>query len=232
MRITMTLSVILPCYNEEANIAASVKDVASWMKNTAVDGQIIVVDDGSKDHSVSILEELTKTIPHLHIVRHTKNGGYGIAVRSGCDAATTDWIAFMDSDGQFQAKDLDLLLAYTNDYDFITGRRAHRADSFMRNMFGKVLGGMNVLVLGLWVRDVNCGMKLFRRDIWKTIRPTRGVEKLFNTEMFLRLKRNKIPWMTVNVPHYPRLLGTPTGGSVRVILRMFKELFDLRFIKD
>jgi glycosyltransferase involved in cell wall biosynthesis len=114
MRITMTLSVILPCYNEEANIAASVKDVASWMKNTAVDGQIIVVDDGSKDHSVSILEELTKTIPHLHIVRHTKNGGYGIAVRSGCDAATTDWIAFMDSDGQFQAKDLDLLLAYTN----------------------------------------------------------------------------------------------------------------------
>jgi dolichol-phosphate mannosyltransferase len=160
MRITMTLSVILPCYNEEANIAASVKDVASWMKNTAVDGQIIVVDDGSKDHSVSILEELTKTIPHLHIVRHTKNGGYGIAVRSGCDAATTDWIAFMDSDGQFQAKDLDLLLAYTNDYDFITGRRAHRADSFMRNMFGKVLGGMNVLVLGLWVRDVNCGMKL------------------------------------------------------------------------
>jgi hypothetical protein len=84
----------------------------------------------------------------------------------------------------------------------------------------------------MWVRDVNCGMKLFRRDIWKTIRPTRGVEKLFNTEMFLRLKRNKIPWMTVNVPHYPRLLGTPTGGSVRVILRMFKELFDLRFIKD
>ena len=95
-------------------------------------------------------------------------------------------------------------------------------------MFGKVLGAMNILVLGLWVRDVNCGLKLFRRDIWKDIRPTRGVEKLFNTEMFLRLKQKKIPWHQVNVPHYPRRAGTPTGGSVRVIVRMFKELWDLR----
>lgn len=224
----MNLSIILPCYNEELNIAAAVDDVRLWMLAEKIDGEIIVVDDGSKDRSLSILEHLKKKVPMLKIVHHAKNGGYGIAVRSGCDAATTDWIAFMDSDGQFKAKDFDLLLPFMNDYAFITGRRAHRADSFVRNMFGKVLGGMNVLVLGLWVRDVNCGMKMFRKDIWPTIRPTRGVEKLFNTEMFLRLKQHKISWKTVNVPHYPRLLGTPTGGSVRVIFRMFKELWDLR----
>lgn len=199
------------------------------MKTEKISGDIIVVDDGSKDTSFSILQDLQKKVPNLKIVQHKKNGGYGIAVRSGCDSATTDWIAFMDSDGQFKAKDFNLLLPYTKDFSFVTGRRAHRADSFVRNMFGKVLGGMNVLVLGLWVRDVNCGMKMFTRDVWPTIRPTRGVEKLFNTEMFLRLKRNKIPWKTVNVPHYPRLLGTPTGGSIRVIFRMFKELWDLRF---
>lgn len=225
----MTLSIILPCYNEEANIAATVDDVQSWLRESALQGEIIIVDDGSKDGSPAILKQLEAAAQNIRIVRHEKNGGYGIAVRSGCDSATTEWIAFMDSDGQFEAKDFNLLLAYTDSYSFITGRRAKRADSFVRNMFGKVLGGMNVLVLGLWVRDVNCGMKLFKRDIWPTIRPTRGVEKLFNTEMFLRLKRNKIPWKTVNVPHYPRRAGTPTGGSVRVILRMFRELWDLRF---
>ena len=162
------------------------------------------------------------------MVRHEKNGGYGVAVRSGCDRATTEWIAFMDSDGQFHIKDVEHLLKHVDHFPFVTGRRAHRADSFVRNMFGKVLGAMNILVLGLWVRDVNCGLKLFRRDIWKDIRPTRGVEKLFNTEMFLRLKQKKIPWHQVNVPHYPRRAGTPTGGSVRVIVRMFKELWDLR----
>lgn len=225
----MTLSIILPCYNEEANIAAAVADVHGWMTRAGIEGDIIVVDDGSKDASAPIIEHLKASIKNLRLVRHRKNQGYGIAVRSGCDAATTEWIAFMDSDGQFHAEDFSLLLAHTADYAFITGRRAKRADSFVRNMFGKVLGAMNVFVLGLWVRDVNCGMKLFRRDIWPTIRPTRGVEKLFNTEMFLRLKQNKIPWKTVNVPHYPRTAGMPTGGSVRVILRMFKELWDLRF---
>ncbi len=225
----MTLSIVLPCYNEEANIAAAVHDVHTWMTAEKIEGDIIVVDDGSKDVSLSILENLQKSLSNLRVVRHAKNGGYGIAVRSGCDAATTEWIAFMDSDGQFKAKDFNLLLPYTKDFSFVTGRRARRADSFVRNMFGKVLGGMNLIVLGLWVRDVNCGMKMFSKDIWPTIRPTRGVEKLFNTEMFLRLKRNNIPWKTVNVPHYPRLLGTPTGGSIRVIFRMFKELWDLRF---
>lgn len=224
----MTISVILPCFNEEQNIALSVRDVESWMKKEKIQGEIIVVNDGSKDRSLEVLKKLENVISHLRIVDLKKNGGYGIAVRAGCDAATTDIISFMDSDLQFHAEDLSKLLKHIDRYKFVTGRRAHRADSFVRNMFGKVLGAMNVIVLGLWVRDVNCGMKMFHRDIWKTIRPVHGVEKLFNTEMFLRMKRNNIKWYTINIPHYPRLAGNPTGGSVRVIIRMFKELWDLR----
>src|SRR3989344_954846 len=196
----MTLSIVLPCFNEEANIEAVVREVAAWFAALHLAGDIIVVDDGSKDNSPAILERLKKEIPNLQVVRHEKNGGYGVAVRSGCDAATTEWIAFMDSDGQFHIKDVEHLLKHADRFPFVTGRRAHRADSFVRNMFGKVLGAMNILVLGLLVRDVNYGLQLFRRDIWKDIRPTRGVEKLFNTEMFLRLKQKKIPWHQVNVP--------------------------------
>lgn len=227
----MNISIILPCYNEEANIEASVRDVAQWMSDRKHDGEIIVVDDGSKDGSPAILERLKSECKNLRVVRHTTNGGYGVAVRSGLDAATTEWIGFMDSDGQFLAKDFDTLTESVAGYSFVTGRRAHRADGFVRNTFGKILGAMNVVILGLWVRDVNCGMKIFKREIWPVIRPERGVEKLFNTEIFLRLKRNKIPWLTVNVHHYPRRAGTPTGGSIRVILRMFKELWDLRTMK-
>lgn len=227
----MNISIVMPCYNEEANIESSVRDVARWMKDRGHDGGIIVVDDGSKDSSPAMLEKLSREFNNLKVVRHEKNGGYGIAVRSGLDAVTSEWMGFIDSDGQFKAADFDLLTAHAESYSFITGRRAHRADSALRNAFGKILGGMNVIVLGLWVRDVNCGLKIFRRDIWPDIRPTKGVEKLFNTEIFLRLKRKKIPWLTVNVPHYPRTAGTPTGGSIRVILRMFKELWDLRTAK-
>jgi glycosyltransferase involved in cell wall biosynthesis len=224
----MNISVVLPCYNERENIGPAIADVAAWMMTRQIDGTIIIVDDGSKDGSAEILAGYAKKNPNITIITHEKNRGYGLAVRSGCDAAVTEWIAFMDSDGQFRAADLDLLLARTADFPFVTGRRRHRADGFVRNTFGKILGCMNLVILGLWVRDVNCGMKLFRRDIWPQIRPTKGVEKLFNTEMFLRLKRKRIPWTQVDVPHYPRMHGNPTGGSVRVILRMFKELWDLR----
>ena len=228
-----SLSLILPCYNEEENAAATVREVAEWFGKEGPSlglrgGEIIAVDDGSRDRTGAILDSLKAEVPQLKVIHRGKNGGYGIAVRAGCDAATSEWIAFMDSDGQFHVQDLRLLLAHAGAYPFVTGRRAHRADKLVRNMFGKVLGAMNVLVLGLWVRDVNCGMKAFRRDIWPQIRPVHGVEKLFNTEMFLNLKRKRIPWFQVNVPHYPRRAGKQTGGSVRVIFRMFKELWDLR----
>lgn len=227
----MTLSVVLPCFNEEKNIVASVRDVRDWMAARTLAGEIIVVDDGSGDGSRDVLQRLAKECPTLRIIHHAKNLGYGLAVRAGCDSARTDVIAFMDSDGQFRARDFDLLLPHLEQFPFVTGRRRRRADSFVRNTFGKILGAMNVLVLGLWVRDVNCGMKMFRRDIWREIRPTHGVEKLFNTEMFLRLKRKGIAWCQVDVPHYPRLHGHSTGGSMRVILRMFRELWGLRMSK-
>ena len=224
----MMLSVVLPCYNEEKNIEHAVRDVQSWMREDGIEGEIIVVNDGSYDGSRQVLERLRRECPSLKVIHREKNGGYGIAVRDGCDKAAQEWIAFMDSDGQFHAKDLALLALHTKDYPFVTGRRLKRADPFLRNVFGKLLALMNWVVLGLWVRDINCGMKIFRRSVWPSIRPVHGVEKLFNTEIFLRLKRQHIPWLQVNVPHYPRRAGTPTGGSARVILRMFRELSDLR----
>jgi glycosyltransferase involved in cell wall biosynthesis len=224
----MTLSVVLPCYNEEKNIEAAVRDVSGWMHRTGKTGEIIVVNDGSKDGSAHVLQRLSGEIPHVRVITHEKNQGYGWAIRSGCDAAVCDVIVFMDSDGQFHAEDIDRLLPFLQENDFVSGRRRKRADSFVRNAYGKVLGLCVMLLYGLWVRDLNCGLKLFKRSIWPRIRPVHGVEKLFNTEVFLCLKRENIPWHMVDVPHYPRLAGKPTGGSLHVILRMFQEMWQLK----
>ncbi len=221
-------SLVLPSFNEEANIERSARAVDAWYATCGLDGEIIVVDDGSKDGSPAILERLAKELPRLTVVRHEVNQGYGLAIRTGIDATKEDAVGFMDSDGQFHAEDLSLLLSHLDGYRFVTGRRRKRADSPVRNVFGKILGLMNWAVLGLWVRDVNCGMKVFHRDLWPIIRPTHGVEKLFNTELFLRLKENGIPWLTVDVPHYPRIAGNPTGAKLYVIVRMFQELWGLR----
>lgn len=222
------LSVVHPCFNEQENIAQTVQETLAWFDKQNIDGEVVVTDDGSRDASPTILADLAKQDSRVHVVTHETNQGYGRAVRSGCDSARKEHIAFVDSDGQFHIEDLSLLLPFLNEYGFVTGRRRNRADPFVRNMFGKVLGILIVLVFRVWLRDVNCGMKVFRRSIWDEIRPLYGTEKFFNTELFLRLKRGNHKWKQVDVPHYPRRAGTPTGGSIRVIGGMLKELLMLK----
>ncbi len=224
----MHLSVVHPCYNEEENIERTVHATLQWLDTEGHDGEVVVVDDGSTDKSAEILRQLSNEDNRVKVVTHESNQGYGISVRSGCDAASQEYIAFMDSDGQFKIEDLSLLLPHLEQFDFVPGRRRRRADPFIRNVFGKILGVLIFCVFGLWIRDVNCGLKVFKKSLWPTMRPLYGTEKFFNTELYLRLKRAGVQWQQVDVPHYPRTAGSPTGGSGRVIVHMIKELFDLR----
>jgi glycosyltransferase involved in cell wall biosynthesis len=224
----MRLSLILPCYNEVGNITAVVADCVAWFASRLIDGDVIVVNDGSRDGTAGVLRSLSNRYPQLSIITHRENRGYGAAVRSGCDAATGAYIAFMDSDGQFRAEDFDQLLVHLDRYVFVTGRRRRRADPFMRKVNAKLFGFLTWAVLGIWVRDINCAMKVWRRDLWPQIRPRLATGALFNAELFLRLKRSGIVWKQVDVDHYPRRFGLQTGAKSGVILRMFREMWQLR----
>lgn len=217
----MTLSLVLPCYNEEENIEATVRDAFRLFGE--IEGEVIVVDDGSQDSTREILQ----TLP-VRIIGHARNLGYGAAVRSGCDNARGDLIVFMDSDGQFHARDILRLLRYVEEFPFVAGERIDRADPFMRSWNARIYEYLVRLVLGVDVYDINCGMKVFRREIWPIIRPRHSTGALFNAEMFLRLEKGGIPWAKIPVPHYPRMAGQSTGANVDVIWKMLKELWGLR----
>lgn len=221
----LSLSLVLPCYNEEANLEQTIRSAQLWLSEASIDGEIIVTDDGSVDGSLAVLRDLQPEMPNLRVVHHERNLGYGSAVRSGCDQATKKWIAFMDSDGQFQARDIARLVALTARADYVTGFRERRADSFQRRLYSQLYSMLIRTLLGVHPIDLNCGMKLFRRSIWSTIRPVFATGALINGEMFFALKNAGIPWEETPVPHYPRRAGTPTGANLRVILRTFKELW-------
>ena len=223
----MQLSIALPCFNEEANLPATIADVDAWMGKRSIRGDIIAVNDGSRDGTGEVLEVLQKTYPRLRVVTHPENQGYGAAVRSGCDAATTEWVAFMDSDGQFHAEDFDKLLPSCGAFSLVVGRRRKRADSLLRKVNAKCFGFLTWLVFRVWVRDLNCAMKVFRRDLWQRIRPQHATGALFNAELFVRARQTGVRWKQVDVSHYPRTKGSQTGASPLVILKMFRELWTL-----
>ncbi len=223
-----SLTIVLPCYNEEPNIRATIIDVLGWYDAEGVAGKVIVVDDGSQDASVGIVEKMAKDDPRVRLVRHAANQGYGAAVRTGCDSADTDLIAFMDSDGQFHAEDTGKLLAQIATHAVVTGIRVRRADPWRRKLNARLYGALVRSILGVRVGDVNCGLKLFTREAWKIGRPTIATGALINGEMFYRWKRAGIRWAEVPVPHYPRRAGQQTGAKFSVIIRMFSELLQLK----
>jgi len=224
----LSLSLVLPCFNEVQNIENTIRDVQEWFDDDRVDGQIVVCNDGSTDCTRGVLEKLEARMPNLKVVHHEKNQGYGASVRTGCDNADKTWVAFMDSDGQFKARDLRRLLPLTTTVDFATGIREKRADTFQRCLNSRLYNMLVHVVLGVHPADINCGMKVFRRSIWATIRPIYATGALVNGEMFYAMKNAGIAWKETLVPHYPRMAGTPTGANLGVILRTFKELWRLK----
>ncbi len=222
--IMRSLSVILPCFNEEQTIGSAVREVYGWMSARGISGEVIVVNDGSTDGSARVLETLASDHPSLMILHHAQNKGYGMTVRDGLDAARSDLIAFMDSDGQFRAESFDLLLPHLETHRFVSGYREHRADPPLRRLYGELLAYCARILFGIRVEDVNCALKVFERSLWTEIRPADNLDKFFNSAMFMNLRRRGIPWKMVEVPHYPRLSGAPRGASLSVILGMPREL--------
>ena|GEM_PF-645602 len=225
---TRGLSVVLPAYNEETVIADTVQHCVETLSALAPDYEIIIVDDGSRDRTGQIADELAAANPRVRVIQNRRNRGYGGALIAGFQAVTKQLTFFMDSDGQFDIADIAQLLVYREQgYRAVLGYRERRRDAFLRLLNAK---GWNVLVsllLGLHIRDIDCAFKLYDTALVRVFDVT-SEGAMINTEMLTKLTKLGIPYIQTPVRHYPRLRGKATGANVRVIANAFRELFRLR----
>jgi len=228
-RTSLSVSAVLPAYNEAAIIERTVRHVADVLRTVAQDFEVIVSNDGSRDQTGAILADLQQRAPelHLHIVTHPTNRGYGAALASGFDAATKDLIFLTDGDKQFDVTELrGFLPAMDGQTDLVIGWRLKRADPPMRKLNAL---GWKLLVntlFGYTARDVDCAFKLFRRRVWQSLTVyARGAT--FSAEFLIKARRLGFRVTELPVSHYPRTAGSPTGARLDVIVRAFVELFRL-----
>ncbi|HLG76349.1 MAG TPA: glycosyltransferase family 2 protein [Ktedonobacteraceae bacterium] len=221
---THSLSVVLPIYNEEETIAATLADVLETLSTNVSDFEVILVNDGSSDRTAEILADFAATTPLVHIVTHERNQGYGAALVDGFAASTRELTLFMDSDGQFDIRDLPRLLSFIDDYDAVIGYRIQRQDTWMRKLNAWGWKQLIGITLGVQVRDIDCAFKLLRSDFLHRYAPqTRGA--MINTELLYTLKRRGYRYREVGVQHLPRRGGRATGARLHVIARAIRELF-------
>ncbi len=226
------LAIVMPAYNEEACMEAVAR---KWLTVfDTVPGELIVVNDGSKDKTGAILDAVAKSDRRLRVV-HQKNAGHGAAVRNGYETAINggfNWVFQTDSDDQFEPKDFFTLWNMRQEAPFILGLRAHRSDPTARKIISRIAAyWMGVLFLRI-PRDANAPFRLFRADVLtkllEVIDPNVFAPNLFIT---IAVKYSGIPMREVPVFHRERETGTVSivrWKLIKVCLRSAKELLQFR----
>jgi glycosyltransferase involved in cell wall biosynthesis len=223
------LSYFFPAHNEEANVRGLVAEALATLPDLAETFEIIVVDDGSRDATPRIADELAASDPRVRVVHHPRNLGYGAALRSGFAASRHDLLAYTDGDRQFHVVDLGRLTArhLEGGADAVVGYRIKRADPLVRTLYARAYRLANRIFFGLQVTDVDCACKLFRRDALAGISVESG-GAFFSAELLIKLRAAGRRVVEVGVPHYPRTAGSPTGARPTVVLRAVRDFWSLR----
>src|SRR5438477_745107 len=224
---SQSLSVIFPAFNEEANIRAVVEDACQTIPKFAPVFEIIVVNDGSKDRTAEICDDLALEFSNVRVVHHARNQGYGAALKTGIERARYDVIFFTDSDGQFDLREVATLLEQTDAYDIVAGYRARRHDPPHRLLFA---WGWNILVrsvLRTKIRDIDCAFKAFKRHVFDSVQ-IHSAGAMVNAEIFAQASAFGMTVKELPVSHFPRRHGQPTGDNVAVISKAFRELTGMR----
>lgn len=225
------LSFFFPAHNEEANLEALADEALATLPSLAQKFEVIAIDDGSKDRTPAIADDLAKRHPDVfRVVHHPTNLGYGAALRSGFRAARYDLIAFIDGDRQFRVIDVGRLterIAAPDSPDVVVGFRLERADPPIRRWYARVYRLSNRVFFGVRVHDIDCACKLFKREALEPIRVSSG-GAFFTAELLIKLRFEGRRIAEVGVPHYPRTAGSPTGAKPSVVFRAMRDFWSLR----
>ncbi|MGG7666390.1 glycosyltransferase family 2 protein [Dyadobacter sp. BHUBP1] len=231
------LSIVMPAYNEQDCIEKVVYNWTSFLKTKFPNDNttLIVINDGSKDNTKVLLDELDKKIDNLTVV-HQKNGGHGNAVVNGYRKALelgSEYVFQTDSDDQFVSEDFDKLWDKRSQSQFILGYRQVRHDAGVRLFITKFLRGTISAVYGTFIMDSNIPFRLIKGTFLQKLMNQLPNPEPFAPNIFLAVMAKKSGQQLFDIPitHKDRETGTVSivkWNLWKVCIRSFKELLRFR----
>ena len=222
------VSVVIPLYNEEESLPHLYRALNSVMRTLPYSYELIFVDDGSRDGSLRILEELHLKDPHVVVISFRRNFGQTAALSAGFKYATGDVVVTMDADLQNDPTDIPGLVEKARYYDIVSGWRKNRKDPFItRKLPSKIANYLISVVTGVRLHDYGCTLKAYRKEVIKNI-------KLYG-EMH-RFIPAIASWVgatvcEVETKHHPRRFGSSKYGLSRTI-RVVLDLITVKFLQS
>ena len=223
-----SLSVFFPAYNDAPSLPALVRKTFATLERHVADYEVVVVDDGSRDGTGEVLEELRREFsPWLRVVTHAHNRGYGGALRSGFAAAQKEFVFYTDGDGQYDVAELPRLLELVGPATgLVNGYKLERHDPRHRVWIGSVYNFCARLMFRIRIRDIDCDYRLIRRALLDQIHLT-STSGTICVELVRKLELSGYQVLEVGVHHYPRLHGRSQFFRIRSLAVTFLQLVRL-----
>lgn len=220
-------TIIIPVFNEEDNLERVEKELLAYSKIAKKSTCILFVNDGSKDNSQSLIEQICDRNDNFNYLAFEENRGLSAAIKAGFDASETELVGYIDSDLQTSPEDFDLLLEHIGEYDLVTGVRSNRKDSFVKNMSSKIANGIRRTFTHDGMDDTGCPLKVIKADYAKRIPMFKGLHR-FLPAMIL-LQNGKI--IQIPVRHFPRIAGQAKFGLWNRLLGPLSDCFAYLWMK-
>jgi glycosyltransferase involved in cell wall biosynthesis len=222
-----SLSIFFPAFNDGGTIASMVLTAEIAARTITDDFEIIVVDDGSQDHTALVLAEMEKQVPCLRVLQHARNQGYGAALRTGFASASKEWIFYTDGDAQYDPSEIPALAkAVRADVDVVNGYKISRNDPLIRIVLGNIYNFGVKLFFGLHLKDVDCDYRLMRRTIFDAIE-LKSDSGAICVEMIKKIQDAGFRFAEVPVSHYNRTYGKSQFFNWRRLIRTAAQLLVL-----
>lgn len=213
------LTVFFPAYNDSGTIASMVVSAVLAAGGLTPDFEVIVINDGSRDATPLMLDELARVYSHVRVIHHQSNLGYGGALRSGFASASKEWIFYTDGDAQYDPSEMAALWAKrAPGIDMVNGYKISRSDPLHRIVIGRLYHYAVKLLFGLKVRDVDCDFRLMRRAIFDRVVLTKN-SGVICLEMMKKIQDAGFTIAEAPVHHYHRAYGKSQFFNFRRIVR-------------
>ncbi|MBI1920658.1 MAG: glycosyltransferase family 2 protein [Geobacter sp.] len=223
----MDLSIVVPIYNEEENIPELHRHIAEALDASGLDYEVVLVDDGSTDHSFSLLKEIAGKDPRVKVIRFRRNFGQTAAMAAGFDAARGEVVVPMDGDLQNDPADIPLLMARIREgYDVVSGWRKDRQDTFINRRLPSIIANSLISrMTGVHLHDYGCTLKAYRREVLE------GINLYGEMHRFVPALASQVGARVTEMPvrHHPRLHGVSKYGISRT-MRVVLDLMTVKFL--
>ena len=224
----MNLSLVIPVYNEEENLPLLFDAIYNTMNALNQSWEVILVDDGSQDNSLSVLKEYAqKDADHVRVISFRRNFGQTAAIAAGLDYAQGETIVLLDADMQNDPADIPMMLAKLDEgYDLVSGWRKSRKDNALTRNFPSMIANWLISrVTGVHLHDYGCTLKAYRRDVLEGFRLYGEMHRFI--PVYASSVGAKITEMPVN--HHPRKFGKTKYGLERTA-KVILDLFTVKFL--